>query len=193
MEKREVLKELQAKYDELEQEYKVAREDVLAFEGDAEYEEYMKLEDDAARKEKFPTQYAAHEKMAQLEAKGEELEKEILSAAKDLNKELDETLADLEQKMQTAKEQREQLSKETDEINKELQALKKSEQYKNGDEDTVKQVEELEARLRKNRSNKGKLTKTINALAKEIESIKAEKEQLIKSYIFCIFFKRDYY
>lgn len=181
MDKRKVLEELQEEYSKVLAEYTVVREDAMDYEGDEEYNEYMNA-DEVKRAEQFPEKYAMYQKKLELENKLEQLNKEQVETAKELNKELDASLTELEEKQKALTEQRDELSKEIEDLNDELKALKKTDEYKNGDEQAVKQAEQLESKLRKVRANKGKLTKAINAVSKEIEALKEEKTLLVSEY-----------
>lgn len=182
MDKKKVLEELNTRLKEVEAEYSPISDKLINMDGSAELKAYEATKSQEERKEKFPELYAMHEKLREIEEKSDELEKEILVAAREVAKEIDDSIIALQEKLQVTKGEREQLEKETEKIKEDLKNLKETDEYKNGDVKAVAEAKELEASLRKNRTSKGNKTKIINSLAKELEEINKEKEALMEEY-----------
>ena len=182
MDKRQIFIKLEEKYEELRSEYKPLREDAMAFEGDENYDAYHSFTEDEVKKEMYPEQYEMYTKLAELEPKLDAFEKELENAAKEFLKQLNEEIKSFENKIEVNKKHIEQIEQEIKAKNEEIAALKETDAYKNGDEETLLKVEDLELEVKAKTLRKEQLEQRIPNYEKELEDIKKEKEELIEDY-----------
>jgi len=182
MDKRELFVKLENKYKELYDSYKPLREEVMAFEGGTEYEEYNSLTEDTVKEIMFPEQHKMYAELAEMEPKLEAFEREILNIAQGFLKQLNEEIKAFENKIEVNKKHIEKLEQEIQAKKQELEALKKTEAYINGDEEIILKVEDLESEINAKISRKEEIEKRISSYEKELEAAKREKEELVADY-----------
>jgi len=182
MDKRQILDNLKKKFDEISEEYQKVRSDIVYFENEPEYEEYNSYTEDAVKKEMFPKEYEAYQKLAELDAKLEPFEKELVNAARNLTKELNESIESLEKKVAVNEKYLKEAEEKIKGLEKQIDDLMATEAYKNGDEETVIQYNNLMSDLASETSKKNSLESRIKEINLELGKVKAEKEELIETY-----------
>lgn len=188
---RETLEGFQARYVELANEYmEIDNKWMGEFEGTTEYHEYMSLKEQAESSPSY--QVILEDKYSEwldLEKKKEELYKKIAAydqAIRDtvvkVYEELLQSIASLEAKLKTNREYIEKLEQEIKEQQEKIDSIKASEAYKNGDEQTLLEVESLEKHLATTIADKEEKESRLNTFTEKIESLKKEKEALEEEF-----------
>lgn len=131
------------------------------------------------------------QKLEELQNKYEELmedlsalkaENEIMVSAIEVNKGLNEKIANLESKLETNKQYIKSLQRKIKTQETKIRKLKDTEEYKNGDEATLLKVEEMELALNANLEMKDNVDAKIKSIESDLELVKTQKQQLIYIY-----------
>ena len=158
---------------------------------DNNYEEYEQCSSDEERKQKFPELYALYEQLKEIDEKRDTIIEEIDSLELEIEQEeeintsnqhyeeVKQKIEKLEMEFKLNQEEHARLNDECKERLKEISKLKDSKPYKDGDEETVKKVQELDAILNKKVMERIALADGVKSKRKEID----ELEQEIQAYI----------
>lgn len=181
MESKKTLEELNKKYEELARSLEQVRQDIVLFENAPQYAEY-EASTPEERKEKFPDKVEMYEKYEELDKNVEELYQEVLTAVSELYKDIAGAIKTFKERIEQNQQERDKLEQESVELREQLKELKKTPEYKSGDEAIHAQAEEMQAKLKKLATEKGKLTRSTNMFLKEITGLEEKLEELVTEY-----------
>lgn len=179
--KKEKLAKLETEYKDIGIKLQKVSLDILEFERTEQYNEY-KTFDEEQKKEKYGEKYSLYEQRDKAKNDLEEAYAKVLEAATEYNQELGTSVEDKEAEVQANKKQLKNLQARIKRQLNKIEALKQTEEYKNGDKVMLLKVEEQEAELHLKLDNKQEITDKIQALKKDIDDLKLEKEDLVALY-----------
>lgn len=183
MDYKKILEDLEKRYEEFETQYKEIETDWIAdFEGTQDYHTYMSYTEDEVKKTMYPEWFEKEQQMKDLKKKIVAFEKDVIVAASNVNKQLDESIQKIESKLKVNEDYIKGLNEKIENQQQEINTLKQSEAYINGDEATRLQVEELEAELVAKTYRRDTVAQDIFAMQEELAIIKVKKEELLEKY-----------
>lgn len=165
-------KELKAKQDELKNE--IINDDNL--------EKYNSIETDEEKKKEFPELFAKHQKLAELDAEKDALIDACVKKAEELVKVINEKVQKIEKKVEMLSKEEQEALDEIKQKDTELNELKESDEYKNGDEAAVIKAEKLEIELKAKVLWKNTLVDKITQVRKEIKNLQKGLNELVEGY-----------
>lgn len=181
MDKKQKLEELENEYKKLGGSLASIQMQVMSFERSADYDEYNKTEE-ADKEAKYPEAFAMYKQKAELESNITSLSEKIKAAVSELYKEVEEKIEKFEKKIQFYADKIEATMEEIKAQNKEIIELKETEEYKNGDEETVLKVEKLEIEMKAKVLWKNGMVKKLAQIRKDINQLEADKTELVAEY-----------
>ena len=191
MDKQKELENLRGEIEDLNQKLK-EKSDAIYMSTD--YDNYVECENDGEKETKFPELFAVEKEIRELDNKmdalvqrEEELEQliqheEEINKAKERCVEIDAEVEGLEKEIESTAQEYANIRSETLRLTKEISVLKKSEEYKKGDEATLKKVNELESELEKKIKIRSVLGSRLKKTRKEIKNLQEEKQKLVEKY-----------
>jgi len=188
---RETLEGFKERYEELAGEYRqIETEWMSEFEGTPEYHEYMSLKEQAVTdpnyqvvlEDKYPNWIELEKRKEELAKKIEAYKKVVEDTAKKLYEELSQMIESLEAKLKTNKDYIAKLEQEIKEQQAKIDSIKASEAYKNGDEQTLLELESLEKHLATTISDKEEKESRLNTFVEKIEALKKEQQVLEEEF-----------
>lgn len=181
MDKKQKLEELENEYKKLGGSLASMQMKVMSFERSADYDEYNKTEE-TDKEAKYPEAFAMYKQKAELEGNITSLSEKIKAAASELYKEVEEKIEKFEKKIQFYADKIEATMEEIKAQNKEIIELKETEEYKNGDEETVLKVEKLEIEMKAKVLWKNGMVKKLAQIRKDINQLEVDKTELVAEY-----------
>ena len=181
MDKKNKLQELEDSCEETRADIMDLRGEVVDFEDSAEYEEYSKMTD-SEKEASYPFQYQIYKMISDAETKEDSYYEEIMNVAKELGKELNESISNLEKEIEKDNKEIEDIEIKIKKQKEQIEQLKQTEEYVDGDEGAVLKVQAMEIDLKRMGKEKKKLQSTKKKHENELKAKNEEKLQLIEEY-----------
>ena len=189
MDNKQKLEELEKEKRKLEDELRGIAVDIEEKPQNAEYMDASEEE----RKEKYPELVELYQRQAEISSKydalieeidslEETIEKERIAEGKEKYEKIEQDIAKKEKEIESTQEQVKVAMQEIQAINKEIVALKATDEYKDGDEETLDKVKELESELEAKVIDKNKIVKSLKDMRTEINKLNEEKAKLVEEY-----------
>lgn len=186
MDNKDLLKKFEERYEVLNERREKIHADIVMDKTENE-EQYLAYEEAAKRNMEAasvlnPKLHMIYEEEKSLNEQLDILDKEIVKIASDVVKNIKENTAEVEKKISVQEKHIEDLENEITKMQEEVVALKDSQEYKSGDEETHLKVEDMEDMIKTKAKRKEKLSKSVESLKAEVLELNKQIDDYLDRY-----------